>query len=250
MLRLSLLGSLLLPPAVSAAQSVPGLYVSGETGGNFAGSMLSSGEATKVYTNAVPLGALDLGWAFSNGLRVEIEGSDRSNRIDGVSTLRVNEEMLPLSNVNGAVATPAAMANVIYDLPLHAQPLPLQPYIGAGLGYGWLQFNDASGNGTGRLQLPENNLYIGPDLVNFGNAGAFAYQAIAGVSLPLHFLPGLSATLEYRFFGTAEANVPVTRTATTATVINGAIPSAATRNGFEVHDNAVLIGLRYTFGAL
>jgi len=250
MLRLSLLAGLLLLPAVSTAQSLPGLYVSGETGVNFAGSLLSSGETTKVYTNAGPLGALDLGWEFPNGLRVEIEGSDRSNRIDGISTLRVNGAMLPLSNVNGAVATPAAMANVVYDIPLHGLPLSLQPYVGAGLGYGWLQFNNTSGNGNGRLLLPENNSYTGPVLVDFGNAGALAYQAIAGVSLPLHFLPGLAATLEYRFFGTGQANVPVTRTATTTNLINGAIPSAVTRNGFQVHDNAVLIGLRYSFGAL
>jgi hypothetical protein len=48
MLRLSLLAGLLLLPAVSTAQSLPGLYVSGETGVNFAGSLLSSGETTKV----------------------------------------------------------------------------------------------------------------------------------------------------------------------------------------------------------
>jgi hypothetical protein len=31
--------------------------------------------------------------------------------------------------------------------------------------------------------------------------------------------------------------------------INGAIPSSVTRNGFETHGNAVLICVRYTFGA-
>jgi hypothetical protein len=30
---------------------------------------------------------------------------------------------------------------------------------------------------------------------------------------------------------------------------NGAVPSSATRNGFEVHDNAIALGVRYAFGA-
>ena len=89
-----------------------------------------------------------------------------------------------------------------YDIPLQPFGRPLQPYIGAGAGagYGWLNFNNAHGNGTATFQLPNNNTFgPGLDLVSFGSAGAFAYQAFAGVSLPLQFLPGLAATLDTVF---------------------------------------------------
>jgi outer membrane protein OmpA-like peptidoglycan-associated protein len=244
------LAGLFLLPAVAGAQPIQGLYVGAGVGANFAGTLSSSHDLTKVYTDPGPLGLLALGWGFGNGLRAEIEGSYRSNGISGISTLRTNGKTVPLSNVSGSAQTYAVMANVAYDIPLHPFGWPLQPYIGAGAGYGWFNFNNAHGNGTTTFQLPDNNTFgPWPDLVSFGSAGAFAYQAFAGVSLPLQFLPGLDATLEYRFFGTARENVPVTRVTTTGDVVNGVVPSSQTHNGFQLLDNAVLVGLRYSFGA-
>ena len=52
------------------------------------------------------------------------------------------------------------------------------------------------GNGFGTVIAQGNNTVTGPTHVTFGSAGAFAYQAMAGVSLPLPAVPGLSATLE------------------------------------------------------
>jgi hypothetical protein len=96
---------------------------------------------------------------------------------------------------------------------------------------------------------PGNNTYTGPDTVSFGSAGAFAFQAMLGVSLPLPFFPGLDGTLEYRFFGTAGADVPVNRlAANTTNLVNGVVPNAHTRNSFQVLDHALLIGVRYRFG--
>jgi OmpA-OmpF porin, OOP family len=46
----------------------------------------------------------------------------------------------------------------------------------------------------------------------------------------------------------ARADIPVTRVTKTGDLFNGVLPSSATHNGFEVLDNAVLIGLRYRFG--
>jgi OmpA-OmpF porin, OOP family len=249
MLRLSVLAGVLLLPVVAVAQPVPGLYIGGEAGGNFAGSLLSSHETTKVDTDPGPLGLASLGWAFGNGLRVEIEGSYRSNEISGISTRRVNGSLEPLTNVDGNVGTAAVMANVAYDIPFHPFGLPLQPYVGAGLGYGWLNLSNASGNGFGTFRLPDNNTFgPGPNTVAFGSAGAFAYQAMLGMSLPVQGVPGLAFTLEYRFFGMARADIPVTRVTTTGDLVNGVLPSNETRNGFVVTDNAALVGMRYTFG--
>ena len=156
---------------------------------------------------------------------------------------------MPLANVSGSVRTYAAMANIAYDIPVRPFGLPVQPYVGAGVGYAWLNMDNASGNGLSTFHLPNNNTFTSPDLVSFGSAGAFAYQAMAGVSLPISALPGLQVTLEYRFFGTARADVPVNRVSTAGDMVNGVVPSSSTHNGFEVLDNAVLIGLRYSFGA-
>jgi hypothetical protein len=249
MLRPLALASILLLPAAANAQPVQGLYVSGSTGVNFAGSLLSSRQTTKVYTDPGPLGIAAIGWGFGNGFRVELEGSDRSNSISGISTRRGNGSMLPLTGVEGNATTYAVMANIVYDFPFHPFGLALQPYAGGGLGYGWLAFDNAHGNGAATFLLPGNNFFgPGPDVVDFGTAGAFAYQDMVGASLPLAVVPGLDLTFEYRFFGMARADVPVTRTTTTGDLINGVLPSSATHNGFDVMDNALLIGVRYTFG--
>jgi hypothetical protein len=126
----------LLLPASAAAQLVKGLYFGAQTGVNFSESLQASGGLTNVDINPGALGILDLGWGFGNGLRAEIEGSYRSNGIAGIATLRQSGIRLPLGNPRGTVGTAAIMANVIYDIPLQFSGLALQPYAGAGLGYG------------------------------------------------------------------------------------------------------------------
>lgn len=248
MFRTLLLASVLLLPAVAMAQPITGLYIGAGAGVNLAGTMQSAGKTTKIDTDAGPIGLAAVGWGFGNGLRAELEGSYRSNSVGSVSTLRNNGQTVPLSNVDGHVGTYAVMANAVYDIPLHGLSLPVQPYVGVGVGYGWTDLGSVTGNGFGTFRLPGNNTVNSPSLVSFGSAGAFAYQAIAGVSLPLHFLPGLQATLEYRFFGTARTDVPVNRVSTVMGTVNGVIPSSSSKNGFEAHDNTILIGLRYAFG--
>ncbi len=242
-----LISATALLPVASRAQPVQGLYVSLGAGANFAGDLLSDHELTKVYTTVGPVGLADLGWGFGNGLRLEIEGSYRSNSISGISTRRVNGTLDPLSDVNGRDVTYAVMANIAYDIPAH--PFGLQPYVGAGVGYGWLDFGNVRGNGYGLFRLSNDNIFgPAPDRVSFGTAGALAYQGMAGTALPLPGVPGLSATLEYRFFGMASPDVPINRVTTTGDTVNGITPSNFTHNRFIVADQAILIGLRYSFG--
>jgi OmpA-OmpF porin, OOP family len=249
LLRRSLLTTVVLLPTIATAQSISGPYISGAGGVNFANSMLSANGSTKIDSAPGPVGLAALGWGFGNGLRAEIEGSYRSTSVNSISTLRTNFLLEPLANVGGNIGTDAVMANILYDLPTRSLGLPIQPYIGGGLGYSWSQSNGVNGNGFATFLLPEDNRFTAPDDVHFGSASAFAYQAIAGVALPLPFLPGLDTTLEYRFFGTAREDVPVSRMASDGDLINGAIPSSATHNGFQEHDNTLMIGLRYSFGA-
>ena len=238
---------LLLLPIVATAQPVQGLYFGLGAGANLAGDLLSAHETTKVYTTVGPVGLADLGWGFGNGLRAEIEGSYRSNSVGGVSTRRVNGLLEPLGHVGGDASSYAVMANLAYDIPLH--PFGLQPYVGAGAGYSWLDAGNLRGNGLGIFHGPGNVTTTTPDVATFGTAGAFAYQTMAGTSIPLAFLPGLSATLEYRFFGTMRADLPVSRVSSlTGDTVNSVLPSNSTHNGFFVSNHAILIGLRYSFG--
>jgi opacity protein-like surface antigen len=250
MFRKVLLVALLLAPTIAIAQVLPGSPYAGVAGGlNFAGSPLSAGGTTQLDTDAGGLGLADLGWAFGNGLRAELEGSHRSSGLSSIDTLRGNGIREPLGSPQGSLKTWAVMVNGAYDIPLANFGLawPIQPYVGAGAGYAWLDLGDAGGSGLTNFRLPGNNIFASPSTVTFGSAGAFAYQAIAGLAWPLGFLPGIEATVEYRFFGTARADVPVNRVASTTITVNGAIPSESTHNGFVLNDNSLLFGLRYRF---
>jgi OOP family OmpA-OmpF porin len=245
--RLPILAVLLLFPTIATAQSVTGPYISGEGGVNFANSLGSANGTTKIDSDPGPLGIAALGWGFGNGLRTEIEGSYRNNTVNGISTLRNDGALAPLAGSGGNVGTAAIMANLLYDFQIPNTAFGIQPYVGAGVGYAWSQFNNVAGSGLAQFLLPENNRVSATDIVKFGSGNAFAYQAIVGATLPLRFIPGLDATMEYRFFGTTREDVPVSRVAPSLTV-NGTVPSSQTRNGFEIGDSAVLIGLRYSFG--
>lgn len=190
MLKKLLLAAAVLTPAAAIAQPIQGLYIGGDVGADFAQTMTSANSTTKVATSPGPVALGAIGWGFGNGLRAEIEGSFRSNGIGKISTLRTNGQTLPLANPSGNVRTYAAMVNLSYDIPY--RPLGVQPYIGAGAGYARLDLGNATGNGFATFRLPNNNTYgPAPDAVAFGSAGAFAYQAIAGTSLPIAAIPGL-----------------------------------------------------------
>lgn len=237
--------ALALCPTLAVAQADPGPYLSGAVGPNFAGALLSSHATTKAYIDAGPAGLVALGWRFKNGLRAEIEADDLSNSVGMIRTRRLNGELLPLENVDGQVQTYAGMANLAYDIPVRPLGLPIRPYVGVGVGYGALDFGNTHGLGHGTIHLPQNNTFTGPLDVTFGEAGALAYQAIVGASWPVARVRGLELTAEYRFFGTAQANVPVTRTEAGTDYVNGVLPTSETHNGFQARYSSLMIGFRY-----
>jgi outer membrane protein OmpA-like peptidoglycan-associated protein len=75
--------------------------------------------------------------------------------------------------------------------------------------------------------------------------GAFAYQGIAGLSLPVMAVPGLSLTAEYHLIGviTPPPFARGVQEGETAPTVHG----NATLNNIFNHE--ALIGLRYSFGA-
>ena len=131
-------------------------------------------------------GAGAIGYGLGNGIRIELEGDYYNSQIEQRSGS-------PSAGVSsGHSETYGAMGNVYYDLDLTSMGIPtggLTPYIGAGAGYQWSHLspittisNDGSVDRVG------------------GTNGSVAFQGIVGVSYPLTaVLPGLAATLEYRY---------------------------------------------------
>jgi len=210
-----------LPLAAVHAQAIDGPYIAGGAGINFLQDQnprlaLPGGVVTTGHSQSGigPAAVLSMGWGFGNGLRAEVEGNFRRN-----ST----------TTPNGGELKYGTMANVIYDF----VGLPIvQPYFGVGAGYQWAIEQKPHGVGLGYT-------YAGPS----STRGAFAYQAILGMSYPIEAVPGLAVTSEYRFMGLAGSrSYGVNVTPAAGPIGHGALTPQKDFN------HSILIGLRYAFG--
>jgi outer membrane protein OmpA-like peptidoglycan-associated protein len=184
-------------------------------------------------------GVLSVGWGFGNGLRAELEGSYRINEIDkfgGFQGGRAGGRATSAFNgFNGEQQQYGVMANLLYDFQLPQwfpnMPVAIVPYIGGGVGYQWTDISaKGSRNGGG------NTISIND------NTGDFAYQGIAGAAFPISAVPGLAATLEYRYMGVLQ------------TKQNGHVSTPSgqnvSRGQFEIdqaNNHSVMLGIRYAF---
>jgi OmpA-OmpF porin, OOP family len=137
--------------------------------------------------------------------------------------------------VNGGyLRTYGAMVNVLYDFNLG---LPVVPYIGAGVGYGWSEFLHVRGSTT--------NVGAAASARVNDSAGNFAYQGILGVAYSLgDMVPGLALTLEGRYYGTLAPSLHGTASAT----VNGVTRTATGHYKPDNNNASALIGIRYNFG--
>jgi outer membrane protein OmpA-like peptidoglycan-associated protein len=246
-LRKSLLAATMLTlplaaPVAVQAQPVSGLYIAGGAGVNWLqdARIAATGPlATELRNIGVNPGgkvAFDvgwgvvgsLGWGFGNGLRLEVEGNYRENDVSKIRGFNG----ITTSRVEGTSRSYGVMANVLYDLDLSQWGMPsyVQPYVGAGIGYIWREFDDVG------LTL------LGARIRDSGTDGRFAYQGIAGLGFPLTRLgvPGLTLTTEYRFLGTLEHSIDTTSSGGSFTVGRGGTKS-------ENYNHSIMIGLRYAF---
>lgn len=88
-------------------------------------------------------------------------------------------------NVGGSTYATVGMANVYYDF--HDMVPAIQPFIGAGLGYAWV-------DGTFRSNGPFGTTYYR------GNNSVFAYQVTGG--LTYNFSENYALNIAYRYIGT------------------------------------------------
>jgi len=222
-------------PMMAQAQPVSGLYLGAGFGGNYldksglTGTVEGSGNVgTGVYQDFSwgYAGVLSLGWGYGNGLRTEIEASFRSNQ---TSEQGRNSTAFAGSGT-GTANSYGAMLNVLYDIDVGGMLGGLTPYVGLGAGYVWHEYDKVGWRGSATGEVVS------------GNSGAFAGQAIAGLSMPIAAVPGLTVTAEYRFMMTAGHTMDQYQN------LNG---GAVTKSDLSVDNknHSLLLGLRYAFNA-
>jgi OOP family OmpA-OmpF porin len=217
-------------PVLAQAQPVSGLYIGAGIGGNYldktditgssAADKAAVGNGLSADFSWGYVGVLSLGWGFGNGLRAEIEGSYRSNDVADITASNA-----VASGSTGTATSYGAMLNLLYDINLNGALGGITPYVGAGVGYIWHDYDEVGTNVGGVKN------------VLTGDSGNWGGQAIAGLSLPIASVPGLAVTAEYRFMMTAGHEISSV--------------SAGTKTTFDVDNvnHSLLVGLRYAFNA-
>ncbi len=175
-------------------------------------------------------GDASAGWGFGNGLRVELEGNYLNDHVRNIVYPRA-----PFRRAGGYEQQYGGFVNALYDIPV---ALPFTPYVGLGAGGQALEFDGINSSRPGFHFPPESH-------GGSYRVGSFAYQAIAGVSVPVPLLRGLAFTIEYRFIGLPDPlpSVPVT----VFSPVTGN-PEGSGREKFgNVFHHSILFGLRYAF---
>ncbi|MCQ4162934.1 OmpA family protein [Roseomonas sp. GC11] len=215
-------------PLAAQAQPVSGVYLGAGAGYNYlqeadiSASSGGSGKTSAEFEHGFG-GVLSVGYGFGNGLRAELEGNYRQNDVDSLKS------GASLPGVGGTVRTYGAMVNALYDFNLG---LPVVPYVGAGVGYVWSDYDTVRTRGAGRSSVTIDD-----------TDGQFAFQGIVGAAFPIAAVPGLAVTAEYRFLGSLDPEFTAVTRNTAGTV------TARTKVDSENYNHSVFLGLRYAFGA-
>jgi OOP family OmpA-OmpF porin len=180
--------ALLATPLVAIAQPVSGLYIGAGVGADLPQNTrltpdapsTSGGSHQKLEQNLGfdAIGAI--GYGLGNGFRFEVQGDFARNGVNQLARTSV-----PTSS-SGTVHTYGVMANALFDMDIGVPWL--YPYVGVGAGYQWTHLDGLSVTSGTPFALSSDDTQGNP-----------AAQVIAGLSMPIPGVPGLSATAEYRF---------------------------------------------------
>jgi OOP family OmpA-OmpF porin len=208
---------------VAKAQPITGLYVGAGAGYDYQATQKMTGApgglgGSRAFYKGGVSGEASVGYGLGNGLRFEVEGI----------YLRATDKQLkpgyiaPKYDFHGYTQKYGGFVNALYDIDVG---LPyFYPYIGAGVGYLWTGMPSSSINEAGVTSISDT-------------AGSFAYQGIAGFSVPIPPAPGLSITAQYEYIGqTAKES------------FNGTFMGApASYTMGPAVNQTVMVGLRYAF---
>lgn len=225
-------------------RAVTGPYIAGGIGANWLQDTTLNGSVENTVGRKIEnefevgyIGVLSLGWGFGNGLRAEIEGNYRSNEVS--DTKIGGQSIQGRASGSGTATSYGVMANVLYDFDLgsslNSSVGGIVPYIGAGVGYIWHDYQDVGGTFSDGRKAVYN-----------GDTGAFGYQVILGLALPIESVPGLAVTAEYRFMGTLGHDINGT---VNATGEFGGKGQERLNSEVDNFNHSLLIGLRYAFNA-
>ena len=248
-LRKALLAASVLSLPATAAfaqapyQPVTGVYIAGGAGVNFLMNRdLDAKGANTTYFRGLGAsttgetrqetgwgGVLSLGYGFGNGVRAEVEGNFRSNDIAKIGGYGGPGITSAFGANGGTVRQYGVMANAFYDFVI--PNFPVVPYIGAGAGYIWTEYDGVRGTRLG-----------GNSIIVDDTDGQFAWQGIAGAAMPIASVPGLAVTLEYRYMGTLEPSLSG-RVVTPA----GTTVSRGKFDAGNAENHSIMLGLRYAF---
>ncbi|QNT79505.1 OmpA family protein [Entomobacter blattae] len=228
------LGALLISDP-SIAQPVESLYIAGSGGASFNQDQrvrisphFPSGR-DRYDTGVTGLGSI--GYGLGNGFRVEVEGDYRNNNLHKFVT-----SQFPAS-AGGRRQTYGIMANAFFDMDIGQNWM--YPYFGAGIGYGWSALR-------GHVTAPNPQQFH----QQFGGTvGNFAYQGMFGLSFPIPWVVGLSATTEYRFWTMLG---PLGHSATSTGTegpgySRGYQVAQGNRDNSTYFNHSLMLGLRYEF---
>jgi outer membrane protein OmpA-like peptidoglycan-associated protein len=174
-------------PTLAKAQPITGLYVGAGAGYDYQASQKVTGgpgglAGGRAFYKGGVSGSGSIGYGLGNGLRFELEGIYLRAQAKNIKPGALG----PNNAFHGYTQKYGAFANALYDIDVGSPYI--FPYIGAGVGYLWEGIPSGAVNSAGVSNIS-------------GTTGSFAYQGIAGVSVPIPPAPGLSLTAEYHYIG-------------------------------------------------
>ncbi len=241
-LRTTLLAATVLAaPAAGMAQPIQGLYIGAGAGGNYLQQeriLASPGlglPARRLSTDIGGVGVGSVGYGFGNGLRLEIEGDIRHNRVRKIDGFPAG--IAPNSS-GGDQFNYGGFVNALFDMDIGLNWL--YPYIGLGAGITDTNLVGVHSYGVGASTYRQTDR---------GWSTNFGYQGIFGLGFPLAAVPGLSLTAEYRFQGILDA--PSFRgTSNLAGRLEPLGAAGAVRGNVVFnsdYNHSLLLGVRYAF---
>jgi opacity protein-like surface antigen len=149
------------------------------------------------YTDLGYAAGVYMGWVLDENFRFELSADYRANDLDSIHMVR--NDFDPDTNggsypVGGHAEAGAFMGNIFYDVHFLGD-LGFLPWVGAGVGAAYIDYNL-----TADIYNP--NTDITTVLAGKDNVWAFAYQFMAGITVPL--ADSLSGSIGYRYFRTQD----------------------------------------------
>jgi opacity protein-like surface antigen len=209
-------GLLLLSFHAASAQTASNFYVRVDGGGSFPIDTNLAG-----FENFGPSGMVGAGVGFKilPFLRTDVTASYRFDYDQNATNL--NNGVMQTSDIKSL----AGFFNAYFDIP--TGPLPIKPYIGAGLGVARNQVgNTTETNG------------IDTETVSGATRTSFAYQVMAGVSFPVFIASALD--IGYHF-------VDLGRFSTGSAATFDGVAETVGPSGGHLRANEVQLGLRVGF---